>query len=364
MSLAMPIRERVLETHQFVLRALDRHRSKGVMVFGMIAALVMLGTLYMPRTYFSEARLLVRFGRENQAGPTASNGQMIAFNESREREINSLIEIFKSRAIHDRVVSALGPELVLFDGPPGDRTSQVAASPALHQLAVVRLSKDVSIGAPRRSNIITVACKSRSPAVAQQIVAKLVEVYQEDHVRVHRSPGNNPLFDEQIEQSLAAWQKAADELGEKKDRLGIVAIDGRKKKLEDQISDIDSKRLANHSDLETSRAKIASLEKLTAGLPTTTVTQPAGGPNVAADDMRQTLETLEAVQQNLAAKMQDDHPRLMAVRQQVSELREMLTRQPGEKVKATEALNPSRQTLEASLLAERALADSLAARER
>src|SRR5262245_47578694 len=133
----MPARERLLETHRFVLRALDRHRSKGVTVFGIIAALVMLGTLYMPRTYYSEARLLVRFGRENQAGPTASNGQMVTFNESRESEINSLIEIFKSRAILDHVVSALGPELVLFHGSPRDRTSQVAASPALHQLAVV-----------------------------------------------------------------------------------------------------------------------------------------------------------------------------------------------------------------------------------
>ena len=64
-----------------------------------IAAIVaLLGTLLMPRSYYSEARLFVRFGRENQVDPTASGGQMVSLYESRESEINSLIEILKSRA--------------------------------------------------------------------------------------------------------------------------------------------------------------------------------------------------------------------------------------------------------------------------
>ena len=345
---------------------MNRHWQKGAAVFLATAVLALVGTVMMPRTYHSEARLFVRFGRENQVDPTASGGQMVALYESRESEINSLIEILKSRAILDRVVMALGPEYVLYGRgtKQADSDAQTLPTTRAHQLAVLRLSKDVSIGAPRKSNIITVACKSRSPAVARQIVAKLIEVYQEEHVRVHRSPGTYEFFTEQVEQSLATWQKAADDLRTIKDRYGIVTIDGRRKKLEDQIADIDSKRLANQTDVKTSRAKIASLESLIADLPKTIVTQEVEAPNAAADGMRQTLYTLEAQQQDLAARMQDDHPRLVAVRAQVRELREILANQPAEKVQATEALNPSRQALEGSLLAERAQTESLAARER
>ncbi len=233
-----------------------------------------------------------------------------------------------------------------------------------HQMAVMRLSKNMSIHAPRKSNIISVACKASSPLVAQQIVAKLVEVYQEEHVRVHRSPGTYAFFEEQAKQSLTAWQTAAGELRDTKDRLGIVTIEGHRKKLEDQIADIDSKRMANTAELKTSRAKIASLEALVANLPVTVVTQEVASASAAADGMRQSLYTLEAQEQELSVKMQEGHPRLSALRQQLRELRDILGDQPAQKIHATEALNPSRQALEGSLLAERAQADSLAERDR
>jgi uncharacterized protein involved in exopolysaccharide biosynthesis len=337
------------------------------------------GTILMPRTYYSEARLFVRFGRENQVDPTASGGQMVALYESRESEINSLIEILKSRAILDRVVAELSPEFVLYgkgDVGVGTRDSGRKNSDARgqeaklkdvaskgHQLAVVRLAKSLSIAAPRKSNIITVACKAQRPDIAQQIVAKLVAVYQEEHVRVHRSPGSYEFFDEQSQQSLAAWQKAAAELRDLKDRLGIVTIDGKRKNLETQIADIDTKLLSNQADLKTSRAKIAALEGLITQLPAKLVTQEVQSSNAAFDGMRQTLYALEAQEVDLAAKMQDRHPKLVALRQQVRELRGILENQPEQKVQATEALNPSRQALEGTLLAEKSQADSLQARE-
>jgi uncharacterized protein involved in exopolysaccharide biosynthesis len=80
--------------------------------------------------------------------------------------------------------------------------------------------------------------------------------------------------------------------------------------------------------------------------------------------MRQTLYNLEAQEHELAVKMQEGHPRLAAVRRQVTELRDILDEQPNERVAATEAINPSRQSLELSLLTERSNAESLAAGDR
>jgi polysaccharide biosynthesis protein PslE len=79
--------------------------------------------------------------------------------------------------------------------------------------------------------------------------------------------------------------------------------------------------------------------------------------------MRQSLYQVEIQEQELAGKMQDTHPRLAALREQVADLRQILAAQPQQRLQSTEALNPSRQALELSLLNESSQAEALVARE-
>jgi uncharacterized protein involved in exopolysaccharide biosynthesis len=362
----MPTYAQLLDLSRTLRRILERHRRNALIVFCSVAFLAFVGTLLMPRSYYSEARLFVRFGRENLVDPTATGGQMVSLYESRESEINSLIEILKSRAILDRVVKELGPAYIL-SGKESKAVSQAETnnrpSPAA-QRAVAQLERTVTVWPPRKTNIIIIGCKAESPAMAQRIVAKFVEVYLDEHVRVHRASGSYEFFEHETQKSLARWRKAADQLRDTKNRLGIVTIEGQRKKFEDQISTLNTQLLANRSELKTSQGKIAALQQLINSLPEKIVTQVAEGPSGAFDGMRQTLYQLEAQQQELAAKMQDSHPRLAAISQQVEDLRAILAKQPPERAQATEALNPSRQALELSRLAESAQAEALQARER
>src|SRR5262245_29780660 len=364
----MPTPEQPFETYSFVRRALQRHRRKGMIVFAVGTVLAVAGTMLLPQSYYSQARLLVRFGPDNQLDSADSGGQLASINESHQSEINTVIETLRSQAIFDRVVTALGPNLVLYGNNQGTvdggQTGEANQPPtSAHQTAVARLVKDVSIYTPNKSNTITVAYRASSPALAQQIVAKLVEVYQEVHVRMHRSPGSYEQFEQQAKESLAAWQAAAAELHEIKNRPGIVTTDGSRKNLEEQIADIDSQRLFNQAALSASRAKIASLEGLLSRLPQTRP-QAVAGPNASVDGMRQTLTQLQAQEQELAAKMKADHPRLAAVRQLIRDLNESLMTQPPNEVQETESLHPAWQELERTLLEEKSHADSLTERDR
>jgi uncharacterized protein involved in exopolysaccharide biosynthesis len=343
--------QQLRDLYAHLQRALRRYWKLAAGVVAGAAFLALVGTIFMPRSYISEARLFVRFGRENRLDPTADGGQMVAISESRESEINSLIEIFKSRAILDRVVEELGPQYILSGRvkPASAKSAALTATtPAglpeppssAHLQAVQELEREVSIWSPRKSNTINVSCKAKSPAIAQQIVAKLVQVYLAEHVRVHNTPGSFEFFVQQ------------------------TGVDGKRKELEGQIGDIAGKLLTNDAELKTSEAKIASLKKLIADLPAKIVTQEVEGPNAAFDGMRQTLYNLEAKQQELASKMTDDHPQLAAIRQQVADLREILADQPIERLAATEAVNPARQAQELALLNEQATADSLRGRGR
>ncbi|MDX1944670.1 MAG: hypothetical protein SFU86_04620 [Pirellulaceae bacterium] len=356
-------------------RSLARYWRLSLGAFCAVLLVTAVGLMLMPRTYQSEARLFVRFGRENNLDPTATTGQVVTVNETRESELNSLLEVLKSRAILDKLVDSLGPDFILSgrvdpvraqsaERPPAERLAepQMVQPSRAHQQAISSLEKMLEIFVPRKSNIIMVSCQGRSPEQAQTIVNRLVEIYLDEHVRVHQTPGSYEFFAEQTSRSKEQWENASEKLRAEKNRLGIVTLDGKRLQLQAELADNETKQLANQAELSASEAKIASLEALIAKLPATVVTQQSQAQNMAFDNMRGTLFNLESREQELAAKMNPNHPQLIAIREQIAELRRTITEQPQQRVHATEAVNPARQSLELALLTERSQADGLRGR--
>ena len=366
-----------------VRRALVRYHRYSLAVFLGVCGLTVLGLLFMPRSYESEAKLFVRFGRENSVDPTAS-GQLVSIYESRESEVNSLLEILSSRALLEEVARKLGPEYILH----GRESSQPSAAVDISkpepnsnsrsgeqivsagipdrdiQQAVQKLQKQLEVWTPKRTNVIAVRCEAESPERAQRIVATLVDTYLAEHVRVHQTAGSYEFFAEQERQYEKQWKQAATELRHTKDQLGIVTIDGKRQLLQSQIQDIETKLLTNRSDLTTSESRIASLQATLAQLPERVVTQTQESPNAAADGMRQTLFTLEGREKELASKYTDNHIELQRVREQVQSMKSILANQKPLREQDTEAVNPQRQALELTLLQEQSQADALRGREK
>src|SRR4029079_12810294 len=83
-----------------ILQILARHKRKMVVFFSATMTAVVGLLIFFPRTYSSEARLFVRLGKESVSlDPTATLGQTVAVNESRESEINSELEMLRSRVL-------------------------------------------------------------------------------------------------------------------------------------------------------------------------------------------------------------------------------------------------------------------------
>ena len=104
-----------------VFRILARQKRKMVVFFCATLAAVVGLLVVFPRTYSSEARLFVRLGKESVSlDPTATLGQTVAVNESRESEINSELEMLRSRVLLEDVVEHLGPERILSGSTAGE----------------------------------------------------------------------------------------------------------------------------------------------------------------------------------------------------------------------------------------------------
>src|SRR4051812_46719821 len=103
-----------------VWRALTRHKTAAAAFFVGVLAVVAAVTLLTPRTYRSQSKLFLRLGRENATlDPTATLGQnpVIAVPVSRENEINSVLEILKTRVLLEKVVDRVGPAVILGTAP-------------------------------------------------------------------------------------------------------------------------------------------------------------------------------------------------------------------------------------------------------
>src|SRR5262245_61530702 len=97
-------------------------RQKGVVIglFVVTTLVVLLYTFLTPKYYQSQAKLFIRLGRENVAlDPTSTLGQgpALAVPNSREEELNSVIEILQSQVLLESVVDAIGPEVILGQQP-------------------------------------------------------------------------------------------------------------------------------------------------------------------------------------------------------------------------------------------------------
>ncbi len=81
--------------------------------------------------YRSEARLLVRLGRETVSlDPTATIGEIAQINRTYDWEVNSELEILRSREIAERVVDRMGTAAFLDDARKVPSSGEAATATA------------------------------------------------------------------------------------------------------------------------------------------------------------------------------------------------------------------------------------------
>ena len=110
--------------------ALFRRKWAAMFAFVVTILLVLVGIALTPRSYRSQARLFVRLGRETVTlDPTATTGQTVAVQSSREIEVRSVRDMLASRILLEKVVDQFGPEYIL--DPPTSSETEGAAVPSL-----------------------------------------------------------------------------------------------------------------------------------------------------------------------------------------------------------------------------------------
>jgi uncharacterized protein involved in exopolysaccharide biosynthesis len=342
-----------------------RHKKKALAFSLSVITLATLVILFAPRKYRSEARLYLQVGRESvRLDPTATTGKTINLQQpGRDSEVATAMEMLNSRAIREQVVDRLTPEVVLGQSGTGQAEPNQVADTLLKPLrvavgaiknidpiskreeAVIQIERNFEVDAEHESTIIALTYDAETPQLAQQVLSAIVDVYRDEHVRLHQTSGSRPFFEQQrdsLEQQLVEAQKS---LREAKNEMGVGSIDSRRSTLEQRLASLELSRNGTVQSIAAAEARIAALKEHADAMPERLHTSTKSAPNTGADSLRSQLYALQVQLMNLEAKYSGDHPLVQSTRQQVEEAREMLGEEADSREETFTSINANQRAL-------------------
>jgi polysaccharide biosynthesis protein PslE len=352
-----------------ILSAIFRHRGKASIFFVLVMAGTILVTALLPKKYQSEAKLFLRVGRENATlDPTVTLGEqsIVAIPQSRENEINSVAEMLQSRMLLEKVANKLGPAAVLQE----DETAEISADkntaesklpahagnvsqngeskrndlagkfkdgvktilgmPLMSEdeRALQQIQKNLRVEPARKSDVIEIAYLGGSPRSAQAVVATVIDIYLDEHVRLNRPQGSHEFFIQQTKRLQTDLSDKEQSLRDLKNSTGLSSLDDRRHQLITRIGRLEDDLLQADTARAISEAKVQALKQKLIELPNTQITQEISGfGDEGTDRMRDQLYALHIREKAAAAKYTTDHPLLQEIRDQIKQAKEVLNQE-------------------------------------
>jgi polysaccharide biosynthesis protein PslE len=331
------------------------------LTFVAIMAIAVMAILYGPRLYRSEAKLMLRIGRESLSiDPTAGNSTR-SVHQTRGDEIQSSLGVMKSREILEKVIDEIGVGVildgVLSDGGQPRRDDEGILSTlkgklgsidpvSSREMATQHLASAISVYAPTDSSVVSISYRTKSPEVAQSVVQCWINSYIAEHARVSRTQGTYDFFRKQGEELEKLLNDARLELQNTKSKYELVTVPGAQLMLEGQMTSVRQGLLEVETEIAASESRIKAFADILANSIDSTITEETSGKaNEARDQMRSQLFALEVLEKDLRSKLTGDHPKLLAIQRQVEASRKILNEQEGDRKEVTRSVNPAYQQL-------------------
>jgi uncharacterized protein involved in exopolysaccharide biosynthesis len=287
-----------------LLAALFRHRQLMALSFlGILLGAVLAGLL-LPKQYEARMEILVKRERADPVVTSESSPQLQVATNVTEEELNSEVELLKSRDLLEKVVLACGlyaPKThSLWASLSPAAEAQDAAGSARNDegipQAVRKLERKLGVERVNKTNLIAVTYSSSDPQLAAQVLTKLAELYLEKHIAVHRPPGAFDFFKQETQQYRAELASREARLAAFGRESGVISADLEKEVTLRKLHDFESDLQVTQASIRETEQRIRALEKQAASMAPRVTTQ------VRTSDNPQLMEQLKSTLLNLELK--------------------------------------------------------------
>src|ERR1039458_4148552 len=318
------------------------------LVIGGVAA----GTLLMPKQYETRMKVLVKNERADMIVSADRNGGSGYRGEVSEVQINSEIELLTNNNLLQQVVTMCGLEkLQHVAGPDPSQRNSIAV-----EKAVKRLQRDLKVSPVRKANIIQVEYADTDPHRAVAVLASLADLYLEEHLKVHGTPGSYQFFKGQADRYQRELQDAESKLAGFRRRENIVMLAQQKDVMLQKASESQSALLQAEAAAGEYTQKIADARRQLASAQPRVLTQSRTLTNqYSVERLHTMLAELQNRRSQLLVKFRSDDRLVLEADQEIRDTQaalEKATKLTG--LEQATDVNPVHQTLEIDLAKQQA----------
>jgi uncharacterized protein involved in exopolysaccharide biosynthesis len=321
-------------------------------VFLLVLCGVTVGTLLSPKQYESQMKILVKNERADMIVSAGGGDGSGYHGEVSETEINSEIELLNGINLLQRVVKECGLER------PERRSGTVESEdlPLAIDRATARLQRDLTITPVRKANIIQIDYLARDPSQAMAVLRKLADLYLEEHLKAHGTPGTYRFFSAQTERYQNELQDAEAKLEQFRQQHEIVMLAQQKDTMLQKAAASESALMQADAAIREYTSRMADIRLQLAGAPSRIITQDRSVPNqYSVEHLSSMLAELQNRRTQLLAKFRSDDRLVQETDKEIADTKVALEK--AAKLTASEQstdINPIHQTLEVEMAKQQA----------
>ena len=369
--------------------SLWKQRTSVLVVSAVMSLVLVVVVFLLPVKYDSDAQLLVRLGRNTlSSDPTSSITPTVSVQETRVSQVNSVKEMLQSRALAEKIVDEVGAERILEphglvetfvqgmmglipsiggggggDGSDGSLTAEESELHLQQEEAIEKLQDNIEFTTAKNAYTVHVRVRSGSPYLSQELLSALIEQYQIYHVNAYRNGGALGFFETQTDKAYKEAVATKEKVRQAKDEMGVIEIESARSALREQLSQAQRELDQVQVDLAATTSEIERYQSEMKAIPERIKLETITGiTSNTGDGMRQQLYGLEMQAKELASRLNEDHPSLKAIRDQLDAASKIASSERKEQPQSRETINPVYQELEIAYRSAMVRKDGLDAR--
>lgn len=287
---------------------------------------------------------------------------------STEAEINTQVEILKSRTVMEEVTRRLFSSVTIEEKKAGENgeSSRQDRLESLSQIAERLRKKSISVTPIRNTRLITVTASYDDPEMAQRISNTITEVFIEKDIGSRRRESTVALdfLSREAGKTEENLRQAEENLRKYKEKEGFAELSGKAKLIVERLSNLESEHEStriSRQELNNRLSKIGSqLKKVNKVWVSSTYISD----NPLVQMLRSRLTDLEIRHAQLSREFSSDDPQVTHVRAQIEETKKELKSKVKTVVSGkTETISPIYTELYSKLVSYEAEVNALSAKE-
>jgi uncharacterized protein involved in exopolysaccharide biosynthesis len=341
-------RYRLTFTLRYLLGIGFRHQRLVVFSFVLIVAAVFVFVLLRPPQYEARMKILVKRERADPlVSPDASSQQSVWLGIS-EEELNSEVELLKSRDLLAQVVVAMRLQ-ERNDTTIGQRLKKAMwkhAKPPEPERRVASaaqgIARQLQVQPLRKSAVIEVTYASQDPKLSADVLTALADHYLEKHLAVHRPSGAFAFFEQETERYGKELALVQASLSEQNRKEAVISVQVQRENALRRVGELEAAEQTTQAEIAQTAARIRVLQAQLASTPARGAAEIRRGSPVLLEQLYSMLATYELKRIELQRIFQPNYPLVEEVETQIAKLQaEIAAAEASPPVEETTDRNPT-----------------------